>query len=57
MDMNGWSSIHHENIAWDATTERAEVWPNVVNMATASRGLPGAAKPSLLAAAWSMLTG
>ncbi len=42
MDMNGWSSIHHENISWDASSKRAEVWPNFVEMTVGYKGTPGA---------------
>lgn len=26
MDMNGWSSIHHENLNWEATSKRGDDW-------------------------------
>ncbi len=38
MDMNGWSSIHHENIAWDATDKRGDKWPNFVDLGTGVKG-------------------
>ncbi|MGB7285660.1 MAG: TadE/TadG family type IV pilus assembly protein [Salaquimonas sp.] len=40
MDMNGWSSIHHENIAWDSTSKRADVWPNLTTLSSGFKGSP-----------------
>ncbi len=40
MDMNGWSSIHHENIAWDALTRRGDTWPYYSAMAAGYKGTP-----------------
>ncbi len=40
MDMNGWSSIHHENIAWDATTKRGDKWPNLTTISSGYQGSP-----------------
>ncbi len=39
MDMNGWSSVHNENIAWDSTDIRGDKWPNTV---AAGAGIKGA---------------
>jgi Flp pilus assembly protein TadG len=41
MDMNGWSSIHHENIAWDATSKRGDDWPNVTAVSSGFKGYIG----------------
>jgi len=41
MDMNGWSSIHHENIAWDATDKRGDNWPEVISQSTGYLGFIG----------------
>lgn len=40
MDMYGWSSIHHENLAWDATNKRADIWPNLVDLGSGYKGSP-----------------
>lgn len=34
LDMNGWSSIHHENLDWTAANAGTDIWPN----ATATGG-------------------
>jgi len=38
MDLNGWSSIHHENIEWDSTDKRGDPWPEVVAMGGGYKG-------------------
>lgn len=40
MDMNGWSSIHHENIDWDSTNKRGDKWPDLVTNASGYIGSP-----------------
>ncbi len=40
MDMYGWSSVHHENLAWDATDKRADIWPNLVDLSSGYKGSP-----------------
>lgn len=39
MDMNGWSSIHHENFDWEATAKRGDDWPLLQPLSGGWRGL------------------
>lgn len=34
LDMNGWSSVHHENITWKASTIFGDDWPGVYSSGT-----------------------
>ena len=38
MDMNGWSSIHHENLNWEGTSKRGDDWPELVSYAAGYKG-------------------
>lgn len=38
MDQNGWSSIHHENLDWEATAKRGDDWPLVQNISGGWKG-------------------
>jgi hypothetical protein len=41
MDMNGWSSIHHENIAWDAASKRGDSWGGLLETGGGYKGIKG----------------
>lgn len=46
MDMNGWSSIHHENIAWDSTAKRGDEWPLLSAIGDGFKGFPDGSEQS-----------
>ena len=38
MDMNGWSSIHHENLNWEGTDTRGDDWPELASYTAGFKG-------------------
>ena len=46
MDMNGWSSIHHENLDWEATAKRGDDWPFLQPLSGGWKGMVDGANTS-----------
>ncbi|MCC2098218.1 MAG: hypothetical protein KDJ29_15080, partial [Hyphomicrobiales bacterium] len=49
MDMYGWSSIHHENIAWSGASTRGDSWPGLTAPSSGYKGQIGGSVSNITA--------